>query len=95
MIRSVTANDYGDYICSGKNDQGEGHATVNLFCECVLYKTSEMQRQTAVTAYLKSEQLLMFADSLQNWCYFVLTHSVYFHYTLCVITMCLSMCILT
>ena len=31
VIRSVQANDYGDYICEGSNMHGTGQATVNLF----------------------------------------------------------------
>ena len=33
VIRAVVANDYGNYICEGRNDQGTGHATVRLFGE--------------------------------------------------------------
>ena len=33
VIRTVVANDYGNYICEGRNDQGTGHATVKLFGE--------------------------------------------------------------
>ena len=31
VIRTVQANDYGDYICEGRNDQGTGYAVVTLF----------------------------------------------------------------
>ncbi|KAK2154830.1 hypothetical protein LSH36_256g04074 [Paralvinella palmiformis] len=36
IIRSVQANDFGDYICEGRNEYGNGHAVVNLFAtsEC-------------------------------------------------------------
>ena len=31
VVRSVQANDFGDYICEGSNMHGTGQATVNLF----------------------------------------------------------------
>ena len=31
VIRSVQANDFGDYKCEGSNMHGTGQATVNLF----------------------------------------------------------------
>ncbi len=31
VIRSVTANDFGDYICEGRNQFGTGYTNINLF----------------------------------------------------------------
>ncbi len=37
VIRSVQANDFGDYICEGANQHGAGTATINLFGKEKLY----------------------------------------------------------
>ncbi len=36
VIRSVQANDFGDYICEGANQHGAGTATINLFGKAMI-----------------------------------------------------------
>ena len=31
IVRAVQANDFGDYICEGRNEYGIGDGVVNLF----------------------------------------------------------------
>lgn len=51
VIRAVTANDYGDYICEGRNDLGTGEGRVTLFGEindALLCLLADIQRSRKV-----------------------------------------------